>query len=82
MANEIVQHLMKQPETEVEVTMEIVADLPSGASDDVVRTVSENCRTLKFSVFGFEQELRLFFGGCVQRSSMFSENTTLSPLSW
>jgi hypothetical protein len=82
MANEIVQHLMKQPGTKVEVTVEIVADLPSGASDDVVGTVSENRRTLKFSVFGFEQELRLFFGGCAQRSSMSSENTSLSPLSW
>jgi hypothetical protein len=40
----------------VKVTMEINAEIPSGAPDQVVRTVTENCRTLKFSSQGFEAE--------------------------
>ncbi len=55
MANEVVQHLMKLPGARVEVTLEIQAEIPNGAPDDVVRTVSENCRTLKFATFDFEE---------------------------
>lgn len=40
----------------VTVTLEIEADIPSGASDQVVRTVTENSRTLKFTSQGFEKE--------------------------
>ena len=29
---------------------------PVGAPDQVVRTVTENCRTLKFKTYGFEEE--------------------------
>ena len=38
------------------VNLEIAAEVPSGAPDNVVRTVTENSRTLKFSSQGFEQE--------------------------
>ena len=42
------------------VTLEISAEVPSGAPDHVVRTVTENSRTLKFTNQGFEKEqLRL-----------------------
>jgi hypothetical protein len=41
---------------EVTVTLEIEAEVPSGFSDHVVRTVTENGRTLKFSSQGFEEE--------------------------
>ena len=34
----------------------ISAYFPDGVSDDVVRTVTENCRTLKFKISGFEEE--------------------------
>jgi predicted AAA+ superfamily ATPase len=54
-ADEIVQHLMKQLGAKVEVTLEIQAEIPNGAADDLVRTVSENCRTLKFKSFDFEE---------------------------
>lgn len=54
-ANEIVQHLMKQPGARVEVTLEIQAEIPNGVPDDLERTVSENCRTLKFTNFDFEE---------------------------
>ena len=40
----------------VEVRLEIQAEIPSGAPDDVVRTVTENARTLKFDQHGFEQD--------------------------
>jgi hypothetical protein len=33
----------------VTITLEIHAELPDGAPDQVVRTVSENCRTLRFT---------------------------------
>ena len=54
-ADEIVQHLAKQPGAKLEVTLEIQAQLPNGAPDDLLRTVSENCRTLKFTTFDFEE---------------------------
>jgi hypothetical protein len=40
----------------VTVTLEIEAEMPSGAPDHVVRTVMENGRTLRFSSQGFERE--------------------------
>jgi uncharacterized protein len=55
-AEEIVQHLTALLGSEVEVTLEIQARLPGGAPDSVVRTVSENARTLKFDDCGFEEE--------------------------
>jgi len=41
---------------EVTVILEIEAALPDGASDQIVRTVTENSRTLKFTTHGFESE--------------------------
>ncbi len=38
------------------LTLEIEAELPEGAPDNVVRTVTENARTLKFKTHGFEEE--------------------------
>jgi len=55
-AEEVVQHLAKLPGATVEVTLEIKAEIPDGAPADTIRVVSENCRTLKFSDFGFEKE--------------------------
>ena len=41
----------------MKVTLEIEAEIPAGAPDNVVRTVTENSRTLKFSPgSGFEKE--------------------------
>ena len=40
----------------VKVTLEIEAEVPSGAPDQVIRTVTENSRTLKFTSQGFEKE--------------------------
>lgn len=54
-AQEVVQHLAGLVGAHVQVTLEIHAQIPDGAPEHVVRTVTENCRTLKFSSHGFEQ---------------------------
>ena len=43
-------------EARVKVTLEIEAQMPDGASEQVVRTVTENSRTLKFDTHGFERD--------------------------
>jgi len=55
-ADAIVQHLASLPKAEVELSLEIQAKLPEGAPGDVVRTVTENAKTLKFREYGFEPE--------------------------
>lgn len=40
----------------VKVTIEIEAEIPDGAPDNVVRTVTENSRTLKLASHGFDRE--------------------------
>jgi len=55
-ADEVIAHLAGQMGAELTVTIEIDARLPNGASDQLVRTVMENSRTLKFDGHGFERE--------------------------
>ena len=55
-ADEVITHLAGLVGANVKVTLEIEADIPAGAPDHVVRTVTENSRTLKFSSHGFERE--------------------------
>jgi predicted AAA+ superfamily ATPase len=55
-ADEVIAHLAGQMGAEVTVTIEIEARLPNGATDQLVRTVTENSRTLKFDSQGFEKE--------------------------
>ncbi|MDS4022483.1 MAG: Swt1 family HEPN domain-containing protein [Candidatus Competibacter sp.] len=55
-ADEIVAHLAGLVGATVRVTLEIQAEIPNGAPDQVVRTVTENSRSLKFSSHGFEAE--------------------------
>ncbi len=54
-AEEVVQHLSSIVGAEVEVTLEIHAQIPEGASPELVRTITENCRTLRFGSYGFEE---------------------------
>jgi hypothetical protein len=54
-ATSVVQHLTGLLDAKVKITIEIQAELPSGAPESVVRTVTENCRTLKFDSQGFEE---------------------------
>jgi predicted AAA+ superfamily ATPase len=53
-AEEVIVHLAGIPGAQVRVTLEIDAALPGGTPDNVVRTVTENSRTLKFDSHGFE----------------------------
>jgi hypothetical protein len=56
-ADEVITHLVGLVASEVRVTLEIEAQIPHGAPDNVVRTVTENSRTLKFAPnSGFETE--------------------------
>lgn len=38
---------------DVEMTLEVSVKVPNGIPSSTVRTVSENCRTLKIKDFGF-----------------------------
>nr|WP_242054772.1 DUF499 domain-containing protein [Nostoc flagelliforme] len=55
-ADEVIQHLSSLVDAEVEITLELQVTVPEGVPENVIRTVSENCRVLKFSNQGFEQE--------------------------
>ena len=55
-ADEVIAHLAGLVGATVKVTLEVEAEIPSGAPDNVVRTVTENSRTLKFTSHGFEKE--------------------------
>ena len=55
-ADEVIAHLSALLGANVKLTLEIEAEMPDGAPDNVVRTVTENSRTLKFEDSGFENE--------------------------
>ena len=55
-ADEVISHLVGQVGAEVTVTLEIEVSLRGGVSDQTVRTVTENSRTLRFTSHGFESE--------------------------
>jgi hypothetical protein len=54
-ADEVISHIAGLMGADVSVTLEIAADVSNGVPDKVVRTVTENCRTLKFTDHGFEE---------------------------
>lgn len=55
-ADEVIAHLVGQIGAQVTVMLEIEARLPNGANDQLVRTVTENSQTLKFTSHGFETD--------------------------
>jgi len=55
-AEEVIAHLTGLPGARVTITLEIEAELPEQVSDSLVRIVTENARTLKFTSQGFENE--------------------------
>ncbi|MBW4506717.1 MAG: hypothetical protein KME64_09420 [Scytonematopsis contorta HA4267-MV1] len=55
-ADEVLQHLSSLVDAEVEITLEIQINVPDGVPENVVRTVKENCKVLKFTNHEFEQE--------------------------
>lgn len=52
---EIIQHLVAVDGSHVELTLEVELTAPDGIPNSTVRTVSENCRTLKVTDFGFDE---------------------------
>ena len=55
-AEEVIAHLSGLVGAAVTVTLEVEAVVPSGAPEHVVRTVTENARTLKFTNQAFEKD--------------------------
>ena len=55
-ADEVIAHLSGLVGATVTVRIEIEADIPDGAPDNVVRIVTENSQALKFTSHGFEEE--------------------------
>lgn len=55
-AEEVIAHLSGMVGAKLRVTLEIEAEVPDGAPEHVVRTVTENSRTLKFTSQGFERD--------------------------
>jgi len=55
-AEEVITHLTGLVNSKVKVTLEIEAEIPDGAPEHVVRAVTENSRTLRFTNHGFEEE--------------------------
>ena len=54
--DEVITHLVGLLGSSVRVTLEVDVEVPAGVPDHVVRTVTENSRTLKFTSHGFESE--------------------------
>jgi hypothetical protein len=55
-AEEVIAHIAGLTGSQVIVTLEIEATVPHGAAEQVVRIVTENSRTLRFTSHGFEAE--------------------------
>lgn len=52
---EVIQHLSSLAGADVMVTLEVQVRVSDGVEESIVRTVSENCRTLGFKSHGFEE---------------------------
>jgi hypothetical protein len=52
---EVIQHLTTASGASVKVSLEVEAESADGFTQQTVRTVSENCRTLKVKDSGFEE---------------------------
>jgi 4-diphosphocytidyl-2C-methyl-D-erythritol kinase len=55
-ADEVIAHLVGLVGADVNVTLEIEADVAAGVPENVVRIVTENGKTLKFTQQGFERD--------------------------
>ena len=53
---EVVKHLTSLSKDGVTVTIEIQADISGGVPADTVRAITENCHTLRFDSYDFEEE--------------------------
>lgn len=55
LVEEVINHLASVNGAHVEVSLELNVESPDGLSQQIVRTVSENCRTLRVKSFGFDE---------------------------
>jgi hypothetical protein len=53
--DEVISHLVGLIGAKVRIALEIEAEIPNGVPENVIRTVTENGRTLKFTSQGFEE---------------------------
>ncbi len=53
--DEVITHLSATNNCDVELSLEVSANAPDGFTPETVRTVSENCRTLRVDNFGFDK---------------------------
>jgi len=53
-AEEVLSHLLAIDGAAVTVSLEIRADIDKGIEQQIVRAITENCRTLNFKSHGFE----------------------------
>ena len=53
LVQEVIAHLYNADNAEVKIILDVNVDLPNGTPVPIVRTVTENCRTLKVDDFGF-----------------------------
>ncbi len=53
---EVVKHLTSLSKDGVTVTIEIQADIPGGVPADTMRAITENCHTLHFDSYDFEED--------------------------
>ena len=54
-ADEVIQHLSALQASDVNISIEINAKVPSGIPEKTVKILLENCKTLKFNVNDFEE---------------------------
>jgi hypothetical protein len=73
-ADEVLSHLSTLPGARLNVSLEIEADIPQGAPEEVQRTVSENAGVLKFDSHGFEQDC------CALLTTKYASALAGSPL--
>lgn len=55
LVEEVIGNLTAVDGAQMEVTLEVSINVPNGVPPQIVRTVSENCRTLKVKDFGFDE---------------------------
>jgi predicted AAA+ superfamily ATPase len=55
LVEEVISHLTSVDGVSLEVVLELNVKAPAGLPHNIVRTVSENCRTLKVKSFGFDE---------------------------
>lgn len=55
LVEEVISHLISVDDCQIEVSLEVNAKASHGLPQPTVRTVAENCRTLKVQDFGFDE---------------------------